>query len=95
MTVGSAHRHQLDVLPADRAVGRGHSSDATQGRWAGVDLVSRRPDKAWMLFGDRVAPSDLQPAGNEVVIRHEASLYKLVVECGHRVGVRVSRPRLP
>lgn len=63
----------------------------------GLEWTSYRagPDKAWMLFGDRIASADLQPAGDEVLIRHDIALYELVVECGHRVGVRVSRPKLP
>jgi hypothetical protein len=63
----------------------------------GLEWTSYRagPDKACMLFGDRVASADLTPAGGEVLIRHDTALLKLVVECGHRVGVRVSRPKLP
>ena len=63
----------------------------------GLEWTSYRagPDKAWVLFGDRIGSADLQPAGNEVLIRHDATIYKLVVDCGHRVGVRVSRPKLP
>jgi len=63
----------------------------------GLEWTSYRagPDKAYVLFGDRVRPTDLQSAGNEVLIRNDPTLYKLVVECGVRVGVRVNRPRLP
>ena len=63
----------------------------------GLEWTSYRagPDKAWMLFGDRLSSADLQPSGNAVLIQHDAALYKLVVECGQRVGIRVSRPKLP
>lgn len=63
----------------------------------GLEWTSYRagPDKAYVLFGDRVKPADLLPAGDEVLIRTDATLYNLVVTCGERVGVRVNRPRLP
>jgi len=63
----------------------------------GLEWTSYRagPDVAWILFGDRVAARDLQSTGNEVLIRHDATVCNLVVECGRRVGVRVSRPALP
>jgi len=41
-----------------------------------------------------VAATDLTSAGNEVLIRGDAALYNLVIECGLRVGVRVYRRSL-
>jgi len=63
----------------------------------GLEWTSYRagPDQAYVLFGDRVKSADLVSAGNEVLIRSDATLYERVISCGQRVGVRVNRPRLP
>lgn len=63
----------------------------------GLEWTSYRagPAKVYMLFGDRVTPADLAPAGNEVLIRLDPVLYNEVFECGLRVGVRVHSSTLP
>lgn len=63
----------------------------------GLEWTSYRAgrDRAYVLFGDWVKSADLLAAGNQVLIRGDAALYNLVVNCGERVGVRVNRPRLP
>ena len=63
----------------------------------GLEWTSYRasPDRAYMLFGDRVKVADLVCSGNEVLIRTDATLYDEVVECGRRVGVRVTHSKLP
>jgi hypothetical protein len=42
-----------------------------------------------------VRSADLISAGNEVLIPKEAALYREVVDCGERAGVRIRRPKLP
>jgi len=62
----------------------------------GLEWTSYRasPERAYVLFGDRVAASDLVASGNETLIRSNAALYDLVIECGLRVGVRVHHSKL-
>jgi RES domain len=66
-------------------------------RVEGLEWTSYRagPERAYVLFGDRVASADLISAGNEVLIPKDAALYREVVDCGERVGVRIHRPKLP
>lgn len=62
----------------------------------GLEWTSYRgaPGVAYVLFGDRVAPVDLLPCGNEVMMRTDVHAYEEVLECANAVGVRVSRPLL-
>lgn len=63
----------------------------------GLQWTSYRgdPGLAYVLFGDRVASSDLVSTGNEALIRKDATLYDRVVTCGARCGVRLTRARMP
>ena len=63
----------------------------------GLEWTSYRagPERAYALFGDRVTSADLISAGNEVLIPKDAALYREVVDCGERSGVRIHRPKLP
>jgi hypothetical protein len=63
----------------------------------GLEWTSYRagPERAYVLFGDRVNSADLVSTGNEVLIPKDANLYREVVNCGARVGVRIHRPKLP
>jgi hypothetical protein len=63
----------------------------------GLEWTSYRggPDKAYILFGDRVKSAELVCAGDEVLIPKDAALYNEFIECGLRCGVRVHRPKLP
>jgi RES domain len=63
----------------------------------GLEWTSYRagPERAYVLFGDRVNSADLISAGNEVLIPKDAALYGEVVDCGERVGIRIHRPKLP
>jgi RES domain len=58
----------------------------------GLEWTSYRAGKqsSFILFGDRVSSSDLVSVGNEVVIAADATTFAEVVECGERVGVRVT-----
>jgi hypothetical protein len=69
----------------------------THARVEGLEWTSYRagPEWAYVLFGDRVNSTDLLSAGNEVLIPKDAGLYREVVDCGERVGVRIHRPKLP
>jgi hypothetical protein len=62
----------------------------------GLEWTSYRasPDRAYVLFGDRVASSDLVASGDEAFIRSDPVLFKLALDCGQRVGVRFHHPRL-
>jgi len=62
----------------------------------GLEWTSYRagPERAYVLFGDRVKPHDLRTAGNQVDVATDHLVYKEVIECGHRVGVRVHDSRL-
>lgn len=63
----------------------------------GLEWTSYRagPERAFILFGDRVNSADLVSAGNEVLIPKDAALYREVLDCGERAGVRIHRPKLP
>ncbi|MFC4311663.1 RES family NAD+ phosphorylase [Steroidobacter flavus] len=63
----------------------------------GLQWTSYRADPgvAYVLFGDRVGSEDLFCTGNEVLIRRDVALYRLVLECAARSGVRIARPRMP
>lgn len=63
----------------------------------GLEWTSYRagPDKAYILFGDRVKGTELVLAGHEMLILTNAALYEDVLECGLRCGVRVHRSKLP
>lgn len=63
----------------------------------GLEWTSYRagPERAYVLFGDRVKSADLVSAGDEVLIPRDAAVYNEVVECGRRCGVRVHRATLP
>jgi hypothetical protein len=66
-------------------------------RVEGLEWTSYRagPERAYVLFGDRVSSADLALGGNEVLIPKDAVLYREVVDCGERAGVRIHRPKLP
>jgi RES domain len=63
----------------------------------GLEWTSYRagPERAYVLFGDRVNSADLVSAGNEMLIPKDAALFREVVDCGERVVVRIHRPKLP
>jgi hypothetical protein len=62
----------------------------------GIEWTSYRasPERAYILFGDRITSGDLAASGNETLIPTDAAFYDLVVECGLRVGVRVHHSKL-
>ena len=63
----------------------------------GLEWTSYRagPERAYVLFGDRVNSKVLVSAGDELLIPKNAALYNEVIQCGLRCGVRVHRPKLP